>query len=81
MNDATSVALLRTVGQLDSDADLSFATAIVLSMYFTYLFVTSFAVGLGGGLTIAIVMKRLGPFSVPQVWFGLSNSVPRSRML
>lgn len=67
MNDATSVALLRTVGQLGSDADLSIATAITLGMYFAYLFVTSFAVGLGGGLLIALIMKRLGPFSEPQV--------------
>lgn len=67
MNDATSVALLNTVGLLSESARFDSSTCLFILLFFIYLFVTSCALGLGAGLGIATIMKRLGPFSEPQV--------------
>jgi len=66
LNDATSVALLNAVGLLHDNAELSASTAAWISLTFLYLFAASCALGLGAGLGVATVMKRLGPFSEPQ---------------
>ena len=67
LNDATSVALLRSVKPSDADAALTLGLMFSMITFFLYVFTMSFALGGAAGLGIAFTMKHLGPFSQPQV--------------
>jgi NhaP-type Na+/H+ or K+/H+ antiporter len=66
LNDATSVALLRSVKPSDADAALTPGLLLSMFTFFCYVFAASFALGAASGLVIAAAMKHLGPFSQPQ---------------
>jgi hypothetical protein len=66
LNDATSVALLRSVRPSDDSATLTPGVLAAMFTFFCYVFAASFALGATSGLAIAAAMKHLGPFSQPQ---------------
>lgn len=70
LNDATSVALLRSVpapGDAVGDGGaLTAATLARMLTFFLYVFAASCALGASSGLAIAATIKHLGPFSQPQ---------------
>jgi NhaP-type Na+/H+ or K+/H+ antiporter len=70
LNDATSVALLRSVGvpkgANDGDDTLTPGALFAILSFFLYVFFVSCALGVTSGLAIAAAMKHLGPFSQPQ---------------
>jgi NhaP-type Na+/H+ or K+/H+ antiporter len=66
LNDATSVALLRSVKPSGSDAALTPSMLLSMMTFFLYVFGASLALGATSGLAIAAAMKHLGPFSQPQ---------------
>jgi NhaP-type Na+/H+ or K+/H+ antiporter len=69
LNDATSVALLRSVGVPTvgaKDDTLTPGALFTILSFFLYVFFVSCALGVTSGLAIAAAMKHLGPFSQPQ---------------
>ena len=73
INDATTIALLRTVQALGPEPRMSVSTVVGMLASFASLFAFSLALGVAVGLGASLLLKRTGVHGVPQARAGCGH--------